>query len=218
MIRVEHVCVVHEVLPDGDRGRGTAIDKRPVDGPVAVGPLGPAGDTVCDTRHHGGRFRAVYVVSDEDAAVVEAELGRTPAVGWMGENLRVSGLSMSQVLLGERWKVGDCELGFTEPRVPCQTFARWAQRITGWPDTGSWVKRFAALGRPGGMCEVLVPGEVRAGDQIRVLHRPTHGLTLAEAFGAMPAEKAAALLDTYAPEDIQPDILRRARAAAGRLS
>lgn len=215
MIRVEHVCVVHEVLPDGDRGRRTAIDKRPVDGPVAIGPLGPAGDTVCDTKHHGGRFRAVYVVSDEDAAVVEAELGRTPPVGWMGENLRVSGLSLSDVLLGERWRIGGCEIVFTEPRIPCQTFARWVQRL-GRDSASGWVKQFTELGRPGGMCEVRVPGTVRAGDEVTVLHRPVHELSLADAFGTMPAAKAAALLHAYDPEDVQPDMLRKARAAAGQ--
>lgn len=215
MIRVEHVCVVHEVLPDGTGGRRTGIDKRAVDGPVAVTPHGLAGDTVCDTKHHGGRFRAVYVVSDEDAAVLEAELGRTPPVGWMGENLRVSGPSLSGVLLGERWRIGDCELVFTEPRTPCQTFARWVQQL-GRDSASGWVKQFTELGRPGGMCEVWRPGTVRAGDTVTVLHRPAHGLTLGEAFGTMPADKAAALLDAYDPEDVQPDMLRKARAAAGR--
>ena len=77
------------------------------------------------------------------------------------------------------------------------------------------MKRFTALGRPGGLAEVLTPGTVRAGDEITVLDRPTHGLTLGEAFGAMPADKAVALLAAYAPGDLQPDIRHRAQAAAG---
>ena len=223
MIRLEHVCIVHQLRPDGSRGRRTAIDKRPVDGPVAVAPLGLAGDTVCDAKHHGGRFRAVYVVSDEDAAVIEelltspsgTRLGRMPPVGWMGENFRVSGVSLSDVLLGERWRVGDCELAFTEPRIPCQTFARWVEQL-GLDGARGWVKRFTRLGRPGGMCEVLVPGVVRAGEEVTVLHRPAHGLTLGEAFGPMPADKAAALLAAYTPTDVQPEIWRRAQAAVAR--
>jgi len=210
MIRLEHVCVVHQVLPDAGRVGRTGIDKRPVDGPVEVGPRQLAGDEICDTTHHGGRFRAVYVVSDEDAAVIETELSRTPPVGWLGENFRVSGVSMSEVLLGERWRVGDVEISFTEPRVPCSTFQRWVQEE-------SWVRRFADLGRPGGLAEVIRPGTVRAGLPVEVVHRPAHGLTIGEAFRpSLPPDKAAALLATYAPEDIQPDMLRKARAAVAR--
>ncbi|SDB96550.1 MOSC domain-containing protein YiiM [Raineyella antarctica] len=216
MIRLEHVCVAHQVLPIEGRVGRTGIDKRPVDGPVEVGPLQLAGDAICDTANHGGRFRAVYVVSDEDAAVVGAELGRTPPAGWLGENLRVSGTSLSQVLIGERWRIGSVEIAFTEPRIPCRTFAAWVAREHGPEAAAGWVKRFTELGRPGGMAEVLVPGTVRAGQPVEVAHRPAHGLTLGEAFAGMPADKAAALLAAYAPEDIQPDMLRRARAAATR--
>lgn len=219
MIRLEHVCVVHQVRPDGSHGRGTAIDKRPVDGPVRIGPRGLDGDTVRDTRHHGGRFRAVYVVSDEDAAVLGAglvgETGPGLPVGWLGENLRVSGAALSEVLLGERWRVGGCELVLTGPRIPCQTLARWVHQLTGRPERGT-VHRFTDLARPGGMAEVAVPGTVQAGDEVTVLHRPDHGLTIGEAFGPMPADKAAALLDSTAPDDIRPDMWRRAMAAAGR--
>ncbi len=217
MIRLEHVCVVHEILPDAGRVGRTAIDKRPVEGPVEVGPLQLVGDAICDTRHHGGRFRAVYVVSDEDAAAVEAALtkapggpARTPPVGWMGENFRVSGLSMSGVLLGERWRIGDVEIAFTEPRVPCSTFQRWIGEE-------SWVRRFAELGHPGALAEVVTAGTVRAGLPVEVVERPAHGLTIGEAFRpAMPADKAAAFLATYDPADIQPDMLRKARAAVTR--
>ena len=52
----------------------TAIDKRPVTGPVRVafegrpgsGATGVAGDTVCDLRFHGGADRAVYAFARED--------------------------------------------------------------------------------------------------------------------------------------------------------
>ncbi|MFY8084661.1 MAG: hypothetical protein ACOVN7_13155 [Rubrivivax sp.] len=38
----------------------TAMAKQPAPGPVAVGPLGLAGDEQADLRVHGGRSRAVY--------------------------------------------------------------------------------------------------------------------------------------------------------------
>ncbi|TDW15207.1 hypothetical protein [Kribbella kalugense] len=57
LARLLAVNVVHEVI----RGptRWTAIDKRPVRGPVDVGELGLVGDRQCDTRYHGGPDKAL---------------------------------------------------------------------------------------------------------------------------------------------------------------
>lgn len=203
MRRLEHVCVVHALLPDDGHFGVTAIDKRPVVGPVRVNRLNVRGDVQADRKNHGGRFRAVYVVSDDDAAVIEAELGRPMAVGWMGENLRVSGGSISDVLVGERWRIGTTEIRFTEPRIPCATFARFVGE-------GGYVKRFTQLGRPGGMCEVITPGMVEAGDPIAVVHRPSHGLTLGLAFGhRYPAGIAAAFLAETPEADIAPAVFAK---------
>jgi MOSC domain-containing protein YiiM len=48
------------------RLRRTAIDKRPVAGPVEVGWLGLAGDEQSDTENHGGREQALYAYARED--------------------------------------------------------------------------------------------------------------------------------------------------------
>ena len=40
----------------------SGIFKRPVNGPVAIGPLGLDGDAVLDRKHHGGPDQAVYIV------------------------------------------------------------------------------------------------------------------------------------------------------------
>jgi MOSC domain-containing protein YiiM len=52
----------------------TGIDKRPVDGAVAVtapgpkrtGAVGLDGDRACDVKHHGGPDQAVYAYARED--------------------------------------------------------------------------------------------------------------------------------------------------------
>lgn len=208
MPTLEHVCIVHGLLPDEGRVGVTAIDKRPVAGPVRVHELGLRGDTQTDRKHHGGPHRAVYVVSDEDAAVIETELGRRMPVGWMGENFRVAGAgSISGVLVGERWQVGDVVIEFTQPRMPCATFARFVGE-------GRYVKRFTDLGRPGGMCAVLTPGTVEAGQDVTVVHRPDHGLTLGMAFtGDIPDAVAQAYEASVPPESIARDVA----AALSRL-
>ena len=54
-------------------GETTAIDKRPVAGPVQVGELGIRGDEVGDTRDHGGIYQAVYAFAREDLDSVVVE-------------------------------------------------------------------------------------------------------------------------------------------------
>src|SRR3954470_12511795 len=77
----------------------TGIDKRLVDGPVAVtapgpkgtGAVGLAGDRVYDVKHHGGSDQAVYAYARENLDEREAELGRSLPNGVFGENLTTLG-------------------------------------------------------------------------------------------------------------------------------
>ena len=69
----------------------SGIDKRPVDGPVALLSYGVDGDTICDTANHGGPDQAVYAYSCDDLAFWAAELGQRMDPGGVGENLTLAG-------------------------------------------------------------------------------------------------------------------------------
>jgi MOSC domain-containing protein YiiM len=122
---IRTVNVVHE-LRDGYFHR-TAIDKRPVDRAVHVGPLGLVGDEQVD-RSHGGPDRAVYVYADEDAAWWAARLDREIPPGLFGENLRTAGLSVTGATSSSR-------SGASARRArtwPCG----WASRGSTWSSCG----------------------------------------------------------------------------------
>lgn len=174
--RVLAVCVVHQLVPDPGAVGVTAIDKRPVDDAVPVGPYGLYADVQADRKHHGGLDKAVYVYAEEDADYWSAELGRQLPPGWFGENLRVTGIDVSGARIGERWRIGEkLVVEVTRPRIPCQTFARWV----GGDDERGWVKRFARAGRPGAYLKVVQNGTVQAGDRIDLLERPADAPTVA---------------------------------------
>ena len=178
MPTVTAVCVVHGLLTEPTNPGGlTAIDKRQVPARVEVTELGLAGDTQCDTQHHGGVDQPVYAYADEDAAWWAAELDREITPGLFGENLRTAGIDLTSAEIGERWRVGEggLVLEVASPRVPCATFQR---RM----DVEHWVKRFTDHGAPGTYLRTVHPGTVGVGDQIVVEHRPGHGVTVAEAF------------------------------------
>src|SRR5215468_2048499 len=133
----------------------TGIDKLPKDGPVEVfapgrpGEGGLAGDVICDARHHGGVDQAVYAYAREDLDAWQERLGRDLRHGTFGENLTTSGLNVTDVLIGERWRVGEAlVLEVSAPRIPCRTFA-------GWLGERGWIKTFTEYARPGTYLRVV---------------------------------------------------------------
>ena len=61
-------------------------------------------------------------------------------------------------------------------------------------------RRFAAAGRPGAYLRILAEGEVAAGDPVEVVHRPGHGLTVAEVSRIYHDDHAGAARLLQAPE------------------
>lgn len=197
----------------GDTGH-TGIDKRPAAHRVAATALGLAGDSVLDTRHHGGIDQAAYAYAREDALWWSRELDRDIEPGRFGENLSTEGLEVTGAVIGERWAIGTAVFEVSAPRLPCRVFAGF----WGVPDL---IKRFTAHGAPGAYLRVLTEGEVGAGDPIEIVHRPGHGVTLGEALRALTTEPdlLPRLLDApELPERIRAKARRRVDAGPERLS
>lgn len=188
----------------------TAIDKRPLDGPVQVGPLGLTADEQADTAHHGGPAQAIYAYAREDAAYWEREFDRPLPPGAFGENFSTAGLPVTGAVIGERWRVGDAvEVTATSPRIPCSVFA-------GFWDVPQLVKRFSAYGEVGAYFAVAVPGEVAAGDPIQVLDRPAHGVTVRDFFRGWLGDRALLGRVAELPELHELDRAAVRRRLAGR--
>ncbi|MGW2171413.1 MOSC domain-containing protein [Streptomyces sp. NPDC001705] len=208
-----------KTVPYTDHPEGvTGIDKRPADGPVRVAAPGPkgvgasglAGDTVCDTRHHGGEDQAVYAVAREDLDDWERELGRVLPSGSFGENLTTTGLDVSGALIGERWRVGpDLLLEVTSGRIPCRTFQ-------GHMGEQRWVKRFTEKAVPGAYFRVVERGEIRAGDPVRIVHRPDHEVTVALQFRAVTTQRELLPRLLAAGGALHPEALAQARKYVAR--
>jgi MOSC domain-containing protein YiiM len=55
-----------------------------------------------------------------------------------------------------------------------------------------WIKRFTERGWPGAYLRIIDEGEVGAGDDVRIVHRPAHGVTIGEAFRGFTGDRALA--------------------------
>jgi MOSC domain-containing protein YiiM len=171
----------------GKKAGPTGIDKRPAPGPVEVRAPGEhgsglVGDGVFDKVNHGGAQQALYAYAREDIDRWQAELGRELTGGTFGENLTTQGLDVTGARIGERWRIGaDVVVEVTMPRIPCTTFAAWM-------DEPQWIKRFTEGRAPGSYLRVVEPGRIGAGDDISVLSRPEHDVTIGITFRALTIE------------------------------
>jgi MOSC domain-containing protein YiiM len=197
-------------LTIGGRPGRSAIDKRPVAGPVAIRRLGLDGDDIADQENHGGTEQAVYAYAREDLDWWVEQLGRELPSGTFGENITTSGLEVSGALIGETWRLGTAVVQVTSARIPCLTFQSWLGE-------DHWVRRFARARRPGAYLRVLTEGVVSAGDEARVLSRPARQVTVAESMLAFYGDRAIMrrLLEVEGRNDRWDEIGQQVLSRAG---
>ncbi len=182
VLSVNVAAVVHEGAWTGSEGR-TGIDKRPATSKVKFENDGVAGDVVVDRKHHGGYDKAVYAYAREDADWWESEIGRALSNGSFGENLTTTGIDVNAALIGERWQIGSVILEVSEPRIPCRVFA-------GFWDRPTLIKDFTDARKSGAYLRIIQEGEISADDEISVIKKPEHGVSIRDIFDAKAGERA----------------------------
>jgi len=177
-----HVVSINVGLPREVEWKGktfrTAIFKEPVHGKIPLRPLNLDGDRQADLTVHGGPDKAVYVYPAEHYDFWRNQLPDTEFTwGMFGENLTVSGLSESDLAIGDRLRIGTAEVTVAQPRVPCYKLGVRFDR----PDM---TKRFYRAARTGFYVAVAREGEVGAGDAIEIVQREPHRVTVADIYSA----------------------------------
>ena len=77
--------------------------------------------------------------------------------------------------MGERWKIGSTVLEISEPRIPC-----WRLGVR--MNDKTFPKKFTQALRPGPYLRIIEEGELGVGDEITVIDKPAHGLTVRDVF------------------------------------
>jgi MOSC domain-containing protein YiiM len=182
-----------QVSVRGGRPIMSAIGKSPVEGRVRVAGVNVDGDDQADRRVHGGPDKAVYAYASEDTAWWSARLARELGPGMFGENLTVEGVDVTGAIIGERWRIGTVELEVCQPRQPC---FKLGLRF-GDPQM---LRLFAHAGRPGAYLRILTEGELGAGDEVDITHRPAHGVTIGLVARAILSDHSLLAEAARAPE------------------
>jgi len=146
----------------------SAIDKRPVTGPLRVHALGLDGDEQGDRRVHGGEDKALHCYAWSHYAAWRSELpgcAHLDAPGAFGENLSIDGLDEQAVCIGDRWRIGTAVAVVSQGRQPCFKL----NLRFGVADMSARVQNTL---RAGWYLRVEHPGEVNSGDRLVLLDRP----------------------------------------------
>jgi MOSC domain-containing protein YiiM len=140
------------------------------------------GDDQADREVHGGPDKAVYSYASEDTTWWEEQLGRSLGPAAFGENLTLEGVDVSGALVGERWEIGSALFEVAQPRFPCWKLGA-RMNDPHFPDL------FRAARRPGAYLRIVREGAVGAGDDVRIVHRPTHRMTLRDVVDIYDTER-----------------------------
>ena len=171
----------------------TSIWKSPVIGRVAARGVNLDGDDQANRLAHGGPDKYVYSYAWEDTQWWEETLGRRLEPGVFGENLTLAGVDVSHAVIGEEWEIGEARFQVRQPRIPCEKLdARMGER--------DFRLRFAAADRPGAYLMIVREGELGSGDAVRVVHRPAHGVTVADIAIAYHRDRARVARLLAAPD------------------
>ncbi|MEP7288654.1 MAG: MOSC domain-containing protein [Chloroflexota bacterium] len=181
------------IVEAGPRLVETSIYKLPLDNPVQITVNGLQGDTISNTKDHGGPDQAVYLYGSLDYDWWSAALGKTLEPGTFGENLTISDLESASLHIGDRLHIGSVLLEITAPRIPCVVFAL---RM----NDPAWLKRFRKAERPGLYCRVIEPGKVQVNDPVTLEPYTQPTVTVLEVFRG------------YYDNDLSEDDLRRTLA------
>ena len=163
------------------RGEQSAIDKRPVEGPIRVLELGLEGDEQADRKHHGGIDMALHAYANEHYPDWIAQFGehhRLPAPGSFGENLALRGATEHDLCIGDRFRLGNAVVEISQARQPCWKLETHLRRE-------GIVKAIIKNHRSGWYFRVIEEGEAEEGQTLEFLERGHDGWTLARCFSLL---------------------------------
>ena len=154
----------------------TGIFKFPVNHPIFLGKEDVENDAVIDRKYHGGIEQAVYGYSQSHYAFWK-EL--YPNLDWnygmLGENLTISNLGETEILVGNTYKLGEALLEVTKPRTPCFKLGiRFG--------TQEILKQFWNSTKSGIYFKVLQTGNVKVGDELILVNQSESSPTIAEVY------------------------------------
>jgi len=150
----------------------TSIYKKPVSNKVRVTAQGIEGDRQADLTVHGGYDKAVYAYSYAHYQTWAEKLNKEfNEYGLVGENLTIDDFNESNVNIGDQFKINECLLQVSQPRIPCY-------KIGIKLNSRDFPRMFSQSGLLGSYLRVIQEGEIMLGDEIEKIHSEKNSMSL----------------------------------------
>ena len=157
-----------KAAPFGPRLVSSAIAEFPRHDALSLSAEGLDGDEQGDRRHHGGPEKAIHHYAADHYPEWRREVPQALdrfAAGGFGENFVTTGWTEAEICIGDIVQVGSAILQVSQARQPC-----WKLNVRfGVPDMALRVQRSM---RTGWYYRVVQPGEIAAGENLRLIDRP----------------------------------------------
>lgn len=184
----------------------TGIYKYPLETPIFLGIEDVVNDHVLDRRYHGGVDKACYLYSADHYPFWQ---NKYPNLEWkwgmFGENLTISCLDESVILIGDCYRIGDAIVQVSQPRQPCFKLGlRFGDQAV--------VDDFWKSPYPGVYVRVLKPGAVKNGDEFVLIEQNPNSISIAEVFSIFRSNRNnkdltnKAIAETFLAESCIKDI------------
>ena len=152
----------------------TSIYKKPVSNKVQVTPHGIEGDRQADLSVHGGYDKAVYAYSYTHYKLWGEHLKKEfNEYGLVGENLTIDNFDENDIRIGDRFKINDCVLQVSQPRIPCY-------KIGIKMNSRDFPRLFSQSGLLGSYLRVVEEGSIEQGDTIEKIHEENNSMSIKE--------------------------------------
>ena len=156
----------------------TGIFKYPAKSPIFLGEEDVENDAVIDRKHHGGIDQAVYAYSEQHYDYWKKLY---PDLDWefgvFGENLTITNLEETSILVGSQYKLGETIIEVTKPRQPCMKLGlRFG--------TQAILKQFWNSTKSGIYYKVVKTGKVSVGDILTPIHIAENSQSIAEVYSS----------------------------------
>jgi len=128
------------------------------------------------TLNHGGLDKAIYAFSANHYPYWQKELEReSMSPGSFGENLTISDLDESKILIGDQLSIGGCILEVSQPRVPCFKLGIAM-------GDKSMPRLFTQSYKTGVYLRVIKEGEISKTDQANITFSPKDSISIKDLF------------------------------------
>jgi len=174
---------IGKVVTSGDENSGefltkeytTASIKDPIVGKVEVTKLSIIGDSVADTIHHGGVYKAVFANSINNYNHWKEFLDKDElSFGALGENLTFDTIDESDVCIGDIHKIGSVTMQVSQPRQPCWKISRrWKHNDLS--------KEIYDSGKTGWYYRILEEGSFKSNDKVELISQLKTKITILKA-------------------------------------